>query len=199
MHIPYRSLSPAILVASMWAFSQVSPTSAPISRARCRVFESCSGSNTAGSAPQRRDRLDGGPRRRFPSPLKVRKPQIDTYPGIYFALTQLREHHSFLRIPDDLSDADYIRTRVAMRNILGPWAREVKPPPPSPFRTRSQPEGHLVHSGNRAFAWVSVPECGAKHSNWQDNLADFRTYATTLHSIAAELSAAHPEGWVVRT
>jgi carboxyl-terminal processing protease len=196
MHITCRLLSPAILVASVWAFSQVSPTSAPISKPADEYL------NHALDLIQRealhRTEIDWTAVRDGAFlHSQGAQTSIDTYPGIYFALTQLREHHSFLRIPDDLSDADEKRTRVAMRNILGPWAREVKPPPPSPFRTRSQPEGHLVHSGNRAFAWVSVPECGGKHSNWQDNLADFRTYATTLHSIAAELSAAHPEGWVI--
>jgi carboxyl-terminal processing protease len=196
MHIAYRLLSPAILVASVWAFSQVSPTSAPISKPAAEYL------NHALDLIQR-EALHSAEidwtAVRDGAFLHSQGAQtsIDTYPGIYFALTQLREHHSFLRVPDDLSDADRKRTRDAMRNILGPWTRGVKPPPPSPFRTRGQPEGHLMHSGNRAFAWVSVPECGAKHSNWQDNLADFRTYATTLHSIAAELSAAHPEGWVI--
>jgi carboxyl-terminal processing protease len=196
MHTPYRLFGPPLLVASVWAFSQVLPPSAPISKPAAEYL------NHAIDLIQRnalhRTEIDWAAVRDGAF-LRSEGAQtsIDTYPGIYFALTQLREHHSFLRVPDDLSDADKKRTGAAKRNLLGPWVREVKAPPPSPFSTRSQPEGHLLHSGKRAFAWVSVPACGGKHSNWQDNLADYRTYATTLHSIAANLLAAHPEGWVI--
>jgi hypothetical protein len=196
MHTPYRLLSPALLVASVWAFSQVSPTSAPISKPAAEYL------NHALDLIQRnalhRTEIDWTAVRDGAFlHSQGAQTSIDTYPGIYFALTQLREHHSFLRVPDDLSDADKKRTAAAFRSIIVPWAREMKAPPPSPFTYRNQPDGHLLHYGNRTYAWVSIPACGGKHSNWQDNLADFRTYATTLHSVAADLSSAHPEGWVI--
>ena len=122
---------------------------------------------------------------------------VDTYPGIYFALTQLKEHHSFLRTPDSLSPEDKKKNAAAMVSILGPWVREAKRPAPSPFRTRTQPEGHLVKSGDRSFAWITVPPCGAKHSEWKDNLPDFRDYAVALHTIAAGLEASKPAGWII--
>jgi carboxyl-terminal processing protease len=43
---------------------------------------------------------------------------VDTYPGIFFALSQLEEHHSFLRLPDNLSDADKKRSAVAKHSNL---------------------------------------------------------------------------------
>ena len=197
MHILRRSLSTAFLVASAWIWAQDITTSPPISKPAAEYL------NHALDLMQRnalhRAEIDWAAVREgaFLHSQGAQTP-VDTYPGIYFALTQLREHHSFLRVPDNLSDADKKRTRAAVRSVLGPWKQGIKSPPPSPFTYRSQPEGHLLHSGNRAFAWVSVPACGGKHSNWQDNLADFRAYATTLHSVAADLlSSAHPEGWVI--
>jgi carboxyl-terminal processing protease len=121
----------------------------------------------------------------------------DTYPGIFFALTQLREHHSFLRIPDNLSEEEKRKIFVARRDIQGSWLRGIKLPPPSPFRARTQPEGHLLQSGGRTFAWIYIAACGANHSKWEDNLSDFRNYATKLHTIAASLENSHPSGWIV--
>ncbi len=196
MHTIHRLLGLALFVPSVWAFSQVSPPSASISKPAAEYL------NHALDLIQRNalhsKEIDWAAVRDGAFlHSEGAQTSVDTYPGIYFVLTQLREHHSFLRVPDDLSNADKKRNSAAMRNILGPWVRDVKAPPPSPFSIRSQPDGHLVHFGKRDFAWVSVPACSGKHSNWQDNLANFRTYATTLHSIAANLSAAHPKGWVI--
>ncbi len=121
----------------------------------------------------------------------------DTYPGIFFALAQLHEHHSFLRIPDSLTEEQKRKAYAARRATLRPPPAEAKALPVSPFRTRTEPEGHLIHVGDRVFAWVSIPACGANHSNWGDNLADFRDYATKLHARAGDLEAAHPSGWII--
>ncbi|MBB5327516.1 S41 family peptidase [Tunturiibacter gelidoferens] len=196
MHTPYRLLSLALLVASFWAFSQISTPSAPISKPAAEYLNHALDLMQQNALHSKE--IDWAAVREGAFlHSEGAQTSIDTYPGIYFVLTQLREHHSFLRVPDDLSDADKKRNTAARRTILGPWAREAKVPPPSPFSIRRQPDGHLVHFGKRAFAWVSVPACGARHSNWHDNLADFHTYATNLHSIAANLSAAHPKGWVI--
>ena len=122
---------------------------------------------------------------------------VDTYPGIFFAFSQLKEHHSFLRLPDNLSDSDQKRSAVALTNILGPRNRQLPRPPASPFRTRIDPAGHLIHSEGLTFAYVVVPACGSKHSNLEENVADFQKYADTLHDISAGLEASHPDGWVV--
>jgi hypothetical protein len=121
----------------------------------------------------------------------------DTYPGIFFALAQLREHHSFLRIPDSLTEEQKRKAYAARRATLNPPSPEEKALSVSPFRTRAEPEGHLLHFGDRVFAWVSIPACSARHSKWADNLADFRDYATKLHSVAADLEGVHPSGWII--
>lgn len=122
---------------------------------------------------------------------------VDTYPAIYYALTQLKEHHSFFRPPDNLSDADKKRTQVAFEGILESYRRQFPKPPDSPFRSRSEPAGHMLHAGSLAIALVVVPTCGAKHSNWQDNLADFQAYADSLHRVASDLESSHPVGWII--
>ena len=61
---------------------------------------------------------------------------VDTYPAIYYALTQFNEHHSFLRLPDSLSDADKKRSYTAMNRILGPSGLQAPQLPKSPFRGR---------------------------------------------------------------
>jgi hypothetical protein len=190
------SFSNVFLITCLFAFAQDQPTHTPISKAATDYLDH------ALDLMQRnalhRTEIDW-PSLRSAAALRAQGAQatIDTYPGIFFALTQLHEHHSFLRIPDGLPEEDKKRISVAMATILGPWSREMKRPPPSPFRTRTQPEGHLLQSGGRTYAWISIPACGAKHSNWQDNLSDFRDYATNLHTIAAGLEGSHPSGWII--
>jgi carboxyl-terminal processing protease len=122
---------------------------------------------------------------------------MDTYAAIYFALTQLKEHHSFLKVPDNLSDSDKQRTTSAMNSILGPYRRQYPKPLDSPFRNREAPSGHLIQYGDLTLALVVIPSCGAKHSEWADNLADFQNYADSLHKIAVELESGHLDGWIV--
>jgi hypothetical protein len=122
---------------------------------------------------------------------------VDTYPAIYFALTQLKEHHSFLRLPDNLSDADKKRTYAALNQILVPYFNQAPKRPDSPFKNRTEPSGHLLRAGDLAFAYISIPVCGAKHSNWQDNTEDFQKYADSLHKIASDLESSNPRGWII--
>ena len=74
------------------------------------------------------------------------------YPGIDYALSQRNEHHSFLRLPDNLSDADKQRSWTAMKKILGPSFALAPQRPASLFRIRSEISGHLVPSGKLSFA-----------------------------------------------
>ena len=120
---------------------------------------------------------------------------VDTYPAIFFALAQLREHHSFLRTPDNLTEDQNRKIYIAREATL--TAPDQMSGPVSPFQARMHPEGHLIEVGNRAYAWISVPTCGAKHSKWADNFADFRDYASKLRTVAAGLEKAHPAGWIV--
>jgi hypothetical protein len=112
-------------------------------------------------------------------------------------LTQLREHHSFLRLPDNLTEEQKQKAMAARKVTLRAPSPEEKARPLSPFRVRTQPEGHLVHFGEQDFALVSIPMCVGKHSKWTDNFVDFREYATKLHAVAAGLEFAHPSGWII--
>jgi C-terminal processing protease CtpA/Prc len=121
----------------------------------------------------------------------------DTYPAIFYALTQLKERHSFLRIPDALPDADRERAQASMSEILGQYKNQAPRHPNAVFRDRSVPSGHLINAGDAVFAYIVIPACGSKHSNMQENQGDFQAYADALHSIAASLEASHPWGWIV--
>jgi carboxyl-terminal processing protease len=122
---------------------------------------------------------------------------VDTYPAIYYALTQLKEHHSFLRLPDTLSEADKKRSDTAFKEIVGPFIKQFPKPPDSPFRDRTQPTGHLLRIGDHTVAYVVIPQCIGKHSKWEDNLPDFQRFADSLHGIAAGLETSHPLGWII--
>src|ERR1035438_3281629 len=98
----------------------------------------------------------------------------DTYPAIFYAITQLKERHSFLRIPDALSDADKKRAQASMSAILGPYKNQASTRPSSVFGDRSGPSGHLIHAGDAVFAYVVIPACGSKRSNMQENQGDFQ-------------------------
>lgn len=121
----------------------------------------------------------------------------DTYPAIYYALTRLKERHSFLRLPDALSEAERKRAFASMRAILAPYKDQSLRHASPVFRGRTAPSGHMIHVGNASFAYVVIPACVGKHSDMQGNLADFHAYAESLHSIAADLEANHPLGWIV--
>ena len=189
-------LSRAILLACSCGLAQDKPTPAPISSAAADYL------NHALDLVQQyalhRREIDWASVRKD-AILRAQGAQTpsDTYPGIFFALAQLREHHSFLRIPDNLSEEQKRKLRVAREATLKPPSAEEVSRPMSPFRNRTVPEGHLIHFGSRVYAWVSVPSCGAKHAKWEDNLAAFRDYAISLHTIAAGLEESQPSGWII--
>ena len=193
MPTSFFRLSSAVLVTCSFAFAQDQPPAAPMSKPAADYLNHAL--DLIEQNALHRTEIDWTSVRSG-AILRVEGAQttIDTYAGIFFALTQLREHHSFLRIPDNLSEEDKKKAMAAMRTILRPWSSEMKSPPPSPFRTRTQPEGHLLQFGGRTFAWISIPTCSAKYSNWQDNLSGFRNYATRLHTIAAGLHLRTPPG-----
>jgi carboxyl-terminal processing protease len=122
---------------------------------------------------------------------------VDTYPAIYYAFTQLKEHHSFLMLPDGLPQADKQRAQDSFNAIVGPYRKQVSQPPVSPFRDRKEISGRLIRVGNQSFAYVVIPECGGRHAKWEDNIPDFQKYADTLHVLAAGLATQHPDGWII--
>jgi carboxyl-terminal processing protease len=125
------------------------------------------------------------------------KTTVDTYPAIYYALTQLKEHHSFLQLGDSLSATDKHRTLLAKTRILDAYKNSF-PKPPSPYRERSKPSGQILRlSGSFTAALIVIPHLYNKYSNWDDNASDFQEYADTLHRLAADLQSQHPQGWIV--
>lgn len=118
----------------------------------------------------------------------------DTYPAIFYALTQLKESHSFLRIPDSLPGVEKERAWASMRQIL---ARRKIDPPTSVFRNRTTPNGHLIEVGGKRFAYLIVPSCPAVYSDLRRSKQGFQEYANALHAVAASLESSRPSGWIV--
>ncbi len=118
----------------------------------------------------------------------------DTYPAIAYALTQLRETHSFLQLPDSLPPDQKRAMYAAISKIL---ARQGSGRKPSPFSPSNEIIGHIDRLDGKAFAHVVVPLCGAKYSEWEKNAPDFQQFADKLHAVVIDLSSRAPFGWIV--
>ena len=117
---------------------------------------------------------------------------IDTYPAIYWALVQLGDPGSHLRLPPGLYPDQIALMQQAEKeaqNTAPGGAR--KDAPPSPFTTRRLPEGHIVTAQGRNFGYVVLPRCSAKDN---DGLL---LYAADVRRILTDLSAQNPKGWIV--
>jgi carboxyl-terminal processing protease len=117
---------------------------------------------------------------------------IDTYPAIYWALVQLGDPGSHLRLPPGLYPDQIALMQQAEQeaeNTAPAGAR--KDAPPSPFTTRRLPEGHIVTAQGRNFGYVVLPRCSAKDN---DGLL---LYAADVRRILTDLSAQNPKGWIV--
>jgi carboxyl-terminal processing protease len=121
----------------------------------------------------------------------------DSYPAIFYALTQLKERHSFLRLPDNLPESDKARAYGSMKAILAPYKKESLRVASPIFRDRSAPSGHLIHVGNVPIAYVIVPRCVSRSGDAQNQRNDSQLYAETLYLLAASLAREHPAGWVI--
>jgi carboxyl-terminal processing protease len=117
---------------------------------------------------------------------------IDTYEALRFALRQVNPH-SFLQLSPEQTKQEAARKTVRQ----APAVQGTQPPteprgkverPPSPFRERRQPEGHIHKLGDRTAARVVVPSFVAD---------DAGQFATKLQRIVAEMDAAHACGWVI--
>jgi carboxyl-terminal processing protease len=118
----------------------------------------------------------------------------DTYLAIAFALTQLKERHSWLQLPDTLPVARRQEISAEMTKIRG-----VSPENggPSPFAPQKSMHGHIDRRGEGAYAHVIVPMCVGKFSEWEKNEPDFQQFADKLHGIVVELQAQKPDGWII--
>lgn len=121
----------------------------------------------------------------------------DTYPAIYYALTRLKESHSFLRPPDSLPEPEKQRAYANIRSVLLSRQDHAPRQTTSVFADRSVPAGHMIRVGDKSLAYIVVPRCWAKRSSLAANAQDFREYANALHGIAASLQDQNPLGWIV--
>src|SRR5271170_40485 len=118
---------------------------------------------------------------------------IDTYPSIYWALVQLGDPGSHLRLPPGLFPDQIALLQQAERDALtnAPAAAREQTSIPTPFTSRRLPEGHIVTVQGRNLGYVVLPRCSAKDN---DGLL---LYAADVRRILTDLSAQDPKGWIV--
>uniref|UniRef100_Q025F5 Peptidase S41 n=1 Tax=Solibacter usitatus (strain Ellin6076) TaxID=234267 RepID=Q025F5_SOLUE len=112
---------------------------------------------------------------------------VDTYDAIRFALASLEDHHSSFHPTPALEDLEKKR-KATRRPAPAPIPQS---PPSSPFTGRYEPEGRLVTSGGKTFAFVVVTKC------FPETDGQFIAYETKLQRILADLDKSHPTGWIV--
>ncbi len=118
---------------------------------------------------------------------------IDTYPAIYWALVQLKDPGSHLRLPPGLYPDQIALMQQAEREAANsaPGGARVDTSIPTPFTSRRLPEGHIVTVQGRNFGYVVLPRCSAKDN---DGLL---LYAADVRRILTDLNAQSPKGWIV--
>jgi hypothetical protein len=122
----------------------------------------------------------------------------DTYVAIAHAIGELKEHHSFLMLPDTL-DKDRKQTIQAQMRVELSKTRGTATAgsgAPSPFASREM-AGHLDRRDGRVFAHVVVPLCAGQYTEWEKNKPYYEEFAKKLHGIVADLLAQKPDGWLV--
>ncbi len=118
---------------------------------------------------------------------------IDTYPAIYWALVQLKDPGSHLRLPPGLYPDQIALMQQAEREAANsaPGGARADTSIPTPFTSRRLPEGHIVTVQGRNFGYVVLPRCSAKDN---DGLL---LYAADVRRILTDLAAQSPKGWIV--
>ncbi|HEX3940593.1 MAG TPA: S41 family peptidase [Acidobacteriaceae bacterium] len=117
---------------------------------------------------------------------------IDTYPAIYWAMVQLNDPGTRLRLP-----AGLYPDQIALLQQAEKDARSTAPPsarpdqPPTPFVARHLPEGRIVSYQGKNFGYVVLPTCDAKDND------GMMLYAADVRHILSDLSAQNPRGWIV--
>ena len=118
---------------------------------------------------------------------------IDTYPAIYWALVQLGDPGSHLRLPPGLYSDQIALMQAAEKEaqINAPAASRSEGVLPTAFTSRRLPEGHIVTVQGNNFGYVVLPRCSAKDNN------GLQLYAADVRRILSDLSAQSPKGWIV--
>jgi carboxyl-terminal processing protease len=122
------------------------------------------------------------------------KATTDTYPALAFALTQLKEHHSFFQFPDNLPATQREAITAEINKVRGPSESDANQ---SPFAPQKEMQGHLDRRGGKVFAHVVVPMCVGKYAEWEKNAGDFQEFSEKLHAIVMDLQAQKPDGWLI--
>jgi hypothetical protein len=122
------------------------------------------------------------------------KGTADTYPAIAFALTQLKEQHSFLQLPDSLPAAQREAATAEINKVRGPSKSDSDQ---SPFAPQKEIQGHIDRRNGKVFAHLVVPMCLGKYSEWEKNAGDFQEFAEKLHALVTDLHAQKPHGWLI--
>jgi len=122
------------------------------------------------------------------------KTTADTYPAIAFALTQLKETHSFLQLPDSLPATQRETITAEIDKVRGPSKQDASR---SPFAPQKEMQGHIDRRDGKLFAHVVVPMCLGKYSEWEKNAGDFQEFAEKLHAMVMDLQARKPDGWLI--
>jgi carboxyl-terminal processing protease len=118
---------------------------------------------------------------------------IDTYPAIYWALVQLGDPGSHLRLPPGLYPDQIALLQQAEKEALtnAPGGPRVDNSIPTAFTSRRLPEGHVITVQGRNFGYVVLPRCSAKDN---DGLL---LYAADVRRILTDIAAQNPKGWIV--
>ncbi len=118
---------------------------------------------------------------------------IDTYPAIYWALVQLGDPGSHLRLPPGLYPDQIALLQQAEKEALNtaPGGPRTETSIPTAFTSRRLPEGHIVTAQGRNFGYVVLPRCSAKDN---DGLL---LYAADVRRLLTDLSAQNAQGWIV--
>ena len=118
---------------------------------------------------------------------------IDTYPAIYWALVQLGDPASHLRLPPGLYPDQIALLQQAEKEALtnAPGGPRVDNSIPTAFTSRRLPEGHVITVQGRNFGYVVLPRCSAKDN---DGLL---LYAADVRRILTDIAAQNPKGWIV--
>src|SRR5580700_1439135 len=118
---------------------------------------------------------------------------IDTYPAIYWALVQLGDPGSHLRLPPGLYPDQIALLQQAEREAQNsaPGGPRTDTAIPTAFTSRRLPEGHVITAQGRNFGYVVLPRCSAKDN---DGLL---LYAADIRRILTDIAAQNPKGWIV--
>jgi carboxyl-terminal processing protease len=118
---------------------------------------------------------------------------IDTYPAIYWALVQLGDSGSHLRLPPGLYPDQIALMQQAEKEAMdnAPSGTRTETPVPTPFTSRRLPEGHIVTVQGKNLGYVVLPRCSAKDND------GVLLYAADVRRILTDLSAQSPRGWIV--